>query len=560
MNFHRKSPMRVLTAALMILLTAVLVSCSGLNPFVPPASSPESPSAAFRSTSTAAPTQPPTSSPQPSETPTPVTLEGCVKADSLRVRSGPGTEYEMIGGLLGGTCITLTGRNAETTWVQVQQDELTGWAAADYIAADAGLDMLAVVGQDGGNVENPGLAGETEDDQTPSPVQEADHVDHTAPSSAGSSEGFTTRTYPFEYGCQSYTLELGLQEDVYQYYSDLDRFVVSSGQTPGEHEAMYFTNFLQEGYDDQVIQDSLEKMRGMIEPSDNDQLALALTNLVQSLAYDCQKLYHYQHVDDHEYETNFPYETLYEQTGVCEDSSLLLADWLRELGYGTALLLYEENNHMAVGIRCPLDTAPYTDGGVGNCYIETTVPTRIGIKPASFDGRDFVESPQIIPVQEGSSFELMRSLAANREEEVSRYGEFVLQLTTCEEISAYKNIKDQEYALDQHELELADLEGRIDAKANRLNREINQYEEMECEGTLPQEKYDRCVARVDKIKNIRRSYNNLVDEYNGLLEEYNRTYQVYVRNFEAFEELLAASRASCAELSFGEMPAQEEGE
>src|SRR5215213_5516241 len=42
----------------------------------------------------------------PTRTPEPVTLSGCVR-DLTRIRRGPGTQYETIGGLPSGTCLTI---------------------------------------------------------------------------------------------------------------------------------------------------------------------------------------------------------------------------------------------------------------------------------------------------------------------------------------------------------------------------------------------------------------------------------------------------------------------
>ena len=47
----------------------------------------------------------------------------------------------------------------------------------------------------------------------------------------------------------------------------------------------------------------------------------------------------------------FPYETLYDNGGDCEDTSILVSAMLRELRYGVALLHFP--GHMAVRLRVP---------------------------------------------------------------------------------------------------------------------------------------------------------------------------------------------------------------
>ncbi len=64
----------------------------------------------------------------------------------------------------------------------------------------------------------------------------------------------------------------------------------------------------------------------------------------------------------------YPCSLLVEGIGVCEDKSMLLGALLAAEGYDAALLLLEEDNHMAVGVRS--DTRSYK--GVPYVFIEVT--------------------------------------------------------------------------------------------------------------------------------------------------------------------------------------------
>ena len=80
----------------------------------------------------------------------------------------------------------------------------------------------------------------------------------------------------------------------------------------------------------------------------------------------------------------FPLETLYDQGGDCEDSSILLASILRELGYGTVLVITED--HMGVGIKAS-EPANFTYMNMDYYYIETTSPGwGIGELPEEMNG------------------------------------------------------------------------------------------------------------------------------------------------------------------------------
>ena len=70
----------------------------------------------------------------------------------------------------------------------------------------------------------------------------------------------------------------------------------------------------------------------------------------------------------------YPYEVLYDLEGVCGEKSELMVFLLREIGYGAAFLYYSEENHEAVGIKCPEE---YGVDDSEFCFVETTGPAII---------------------------------------------------------------------------------------------------------------------------------------------------------------------------------------
>lgn len=101
------------------------------------------------STSTRAPTPTiaPTKTQLPRSTPTPktVSLHACVTDSTIRIRRGPGTDYEVIGGLVSGTCMSVLGRNYDSTWVyMVADDNKTGWVAASLLTIEGDLKQVTV--------------------------------------------------------------------------------------------------------------------------------------------------------------------------------------------------------------------------------------------------------------------------------------------------------------------------------------------------------------------------------------------------------------------------------
>lgn len=86
----------------------------------------------------------PTAGPAATRRPEPLTLLACV-TDTTRIRRGPGTHYETIGGLGSGTCLTILGRNEDASWVfMVSDDHQTGWVAVSLLSDARDLSRVSV--------------------------------------------------------------------------------------------------------------------------------------------------------------------------------------------------------------------------------------------------------------------------------------------------------------------------------------------------------------------------------------------------------------------------------
>ncbi len=94
------------------------------------------------------PTPLPTVSPTPTPTPLPGPHLGVISDDvtTLRVRSGPGTGYFVLGKLTAGDAVTITARTENATWVQVEASpERTGWVSSEYVKANYPVEAAPVV-------------------------------------------------------------------------------------------------------------------------------------------------------------------------------------------------------------------------------------------------------------------------------------------------------------------------------------------------------------------------------------------------------------------------------
>ncbi len=97
----------------------------------------------------------------------------------------------------------------------------------------------------------------------------------------------------------------------------------------------------------------------------------------------------------------YPYQVLYDREGVCGEKVELLAFLLRELGYGISFFYFQEENHEALGIKCPFKESVESSG---YCFIETTGPSIMTEEEINYVGFGKMQSiPSIFLLSDGFS-------------------------------------------------------------------------------------------------------------------------------------------------------------
>lgn len=154
--------------------------------------------------------------------------------------------------------------------------------------------------------------------------------------------------------------------------------------------------FLNNNNDEYIIQ-SIINQTIQATGTDGNSSVRVLVRFVQNIPYDWSD---YNSISA---KVKYPYETLYLDTGVCADKSLLMAKLLNELGYGVALFNYENENHMAVGIECPYDKSNFKSG---YCFIEASDVYPISQIPANYVGGANIRNavPHVIVISEGKTY------------------------------------------------------------------------------------------------------------------------------------------------------------
>jgi hypothetical protein len=191
--------------------------------------------------------------------------------------------------------------------------------------------------------------------------------------------GTPFRTYSWVYEDRCWQLTLPLDDELYETYKARTR-------------NRDYDLFASDPYDDWLIKEiadalfSLSKAYGLEESKISD----FCVSFVQSLNYtsDLQSSGYDQY-------PRFPYETLYENGGDCEDTSILSVAILQEMGYGAVLLELPE--HMALGIKCSPEQKgrSFEYEGSNYYYLETTGSDwKIGEIPEEYEDQPV----HVIPV------------------------------------------------------------------------------------------------------------------------------------------------------------------
>lgn len=75
-----------------------------------------------------------------------MTCTARVNVNNLNLRSGPGTNFQVLDKLGIGEQLSVTGRNADTTWLRVRRANGTdGWVSAQYVSLEGDCAAVGVV-------------------------------------------------------------------------------------------------------------------------------------------------------------------------------------------------------------------------------------------------------------------------------------------------------------------------------------------------------------------------------------------------------------------------------
>ena len=164
------------------------------------------------------------------------------------------------------------------------------------------------------------------------------------------------REFAWSYGGYSWSITMEFSPETYEIYKSRSR-----------HRD--YDLFVSDPYDDGLIRDIVSHLKetGKDAGFDDNGIAYLIVSFVQSLPYTSDDV-----TTGFDEYPRFPYETLYDDGGDCEDTSILVSALLQETGYDVVLIKLP--GHVAAGIKCSEDFpgAYYNYSGQKYCYLETT--------------------------------------------------------------------------------------------------------------------------------------------------------------------------------------------
>ena len=173
-----------------------------------------------------------------------------------------------------------------------------------------------------------------------------------------SSEELIIREYSWVYGGEEWTWELTVNQSMYDYFKELPRPYTTN-------YSIYVTNPLDDPYIDRLVE-KINKAAAKENYSEYQTMEFA-TAFVQNLPYTVDSA-----TTPFDEYPRYPIETLVDNGGDCEDTSILLASILNSMGYG--VILIQPPGHLAVGVKGGENSygAYWEYSGEKYFYIETT--------------------------------------------------------------------------------------------------------------------------------------------------------------------------------------------
>ena len=185
--------------------------------------------------------------------------------------------------------------------------------------------------------------------------------------------GDTALTYTWMYSGKQYTITLYIDYSDYKYYRDLTPVSERCQESTHVRDKQFVT------YNDKYVLQLASSFKNMTSGMTDLQRMNFLLAFTQYIEYQSDDVF-----TGYEEYWKYPVETLYDQGGDCEDTSILFSAIAEAMGYNTSLLLFP--GHMAAGVDLASGTGNvyFPVDGYKFYYCETTATGySVGVKPSN---------------------------------------------------------------------------------------------------------------------------------------------------------------------------------
>ena len=309
----------------------------------------------------------------------------------------------------------------------------------------------------------------------------------------------------WRYGSKDYSYILPLKNSLYSTYTTaLKTFYYTGNVEPADAREKFYAIFFQKKSGDNAVSTliSYANSQALANAWTSDQKVEFIMSLVQHIPYDFSKL------NDSPLQPNYPYETLFKNSGICSDKTFLAVSILREMGYGAAILDFPDIRHSAAGISCPLADSINNSG---YCFVETTNFFQIGVIPSSVAGGQAA-------LEVDSLANLFNSANLSKME--------IYQKTSGQTYYGLTNTKKLVAELQAKKAFIDSEKSKIEQKNTDLTNQQN---------TLVSQKQQLDAYRASGDVS---SYNSLVTVYNSGVNSYNTALEAYRVQLNAYNQAI----------------------
>ncbi|MDD3006008.1 MAG: hypothetical protein PHX30_00275 [Candidatus Pacebacteria bacterium] len=344
-----------------------------------------------------------------------------------------------------------------------------------------------------------------------------------------------TVDFQWSYRGKEYSIKETFYGNIDAYYKEHPVKALYEGRAEDEYYENFALNLEHE--EDPTINDVVNdiKSEGVKNNLSEEEILELVISFVQDIPYDDAKYDLIESASGNVEEswTRFPYEVLYDNTGICTDKSMLTVALVEKLNYGTALFGFDKKEHMVPAIQC---TQEYSSYYSGYCYTEVTnVGFKIGDSTAGdIEGGKAVAKSSI--VYTGGNQLLVPD--AVTPEDLSIYGKRsgVIYDGVIETVDTMHKITELENQLHFMSLDVEnakkdylefvvtveDYKKQADDAYNRhlIKKDASSYNSYLALHKQYGVAYSQYEGKV-KIYNDRvNEYNNLANEYNSLIKSF----------------------------------------